>query len=245
MSGHSHFATIKRQKETKDAARGKVFSKLAKAISVAVKTGGGPDPESNYKLRMAIEAARALNAPKENIERAISKGGGAGGDLQEITYEGFGPYGIAVLVEVATDNKNRTAQEIKNIFERGGGSMGGPGSVAFNFEPKGLILIKKDSNSDEQMLKLIDAGVEDMEEVEDLIEIYVAQSKLHEFSENIRSLGFEVEKVELIQKPKNFQVVDDPVKAEKALTFLETLQDSEDVQQVFANMDIPEGVLGN
>ncbi|OGM28720.1 hypothetical protein A2962_02555 [Candidatus Woesebacteria bacterium RIFCSPLOWO2_01_FULL_39_61] len=243
MSGHSHYATIKRQKESKDAVKGKIFSKLARAISVAVKTGGGPDPDANYKLRMAIDAARASNMPKDNVERAISKAGGEGEDLQEVTYEGFGPYGVAVLVEVLTDNRNRTGQEIKNIFERGGGSLGGPGSVSFNFEQKGQILVKKEANLEDQMLKLIDAGVEEMEETGDAIEIYVAQNKLREVFKKVKESGLEIISSELVQKPKNFQVISDPEKVSKSLSFLNLLHDHDDVQKVFANLDVPDEAL--
>ena len=243
MSGHSHYATIKRQKESKDAVKGKIFSKLARAISVAVKTGGGPDPDANYKLRMAIDAARASNMPKDNVERAISKAGGEGEDLQEVTYEGFGPYGVAVLVEVLTDNRNRTGQEIKNIFERGAGSLGGTGSVSFNFEQKGQILVKKEANLEDQMLKLIDAGVEEMEETGDAIEIYVAQNKLREVFKKVKESGLEIISSELVQKPKNFQVISDPEKVSKSLSFLNLLHDHDDVQKVFANLDVPDEAL--
>lgn len=243
MSGHSHYATIKRQKESKDAAKGKIFSKLARAISIAVKTGGGPDPDANYKLRMAVDAARTSNMPKENVERAISKAGAAGEDLQEVTYEGFGPYGVAVLVEVATDNRNRTSQEIKNIFERGGGSLGGPGSVSFNFEQKGQILVKKEVSSEDQMLKLIDAGVEEMEETDDAIEVYVTQNKIRDVVETIKKSGLEIISSDLVQRPKNFQVISEPEKVSKTLSFLNQLHDQDDVQKVFANLDVPDEAL--
>src|SRR3989344_6041026 len=150
MSGHSKWATIHRSKEVKDAKRGNLFAKMGRAISIAVKAGGGPDPSANFKLRVAIEKARAADMPKENIERAIAKAS-EGGALEEVTYEGFGPGGIGVIVEAATDNKNRTAQEIKNAFERGGGNLAGPGSVSFNFEQKGFLLVKKTDKPDEQM----------------------------------------------------------------------------------------------
>jgi len=176
MSGHSHYATIKRQKALTDAARGNVFSKHAKAIMIAAKGGG--DPESNFKLRVAIDKARAENMPKDNIERAIAKATSEGGVLTEAVYEGFGPSGVAVIVEAATDNKNRTAQEIKNLFERGGGSLAGPGAVSFNFESKGFLLIKKTSDPDSQMLTIIDMGVEDITDSVDGLEVYVAPDKL-------------------------------------------------------------------
>lgn len=242
MSGHSHYSTIKRQKEAKDAARGQVFSKLAKAISIAVKTGGGVNPDTNYKLRVAIDKAKAANMPKASIERAISKGTG-GGTLEEVTYEGFGPGGIAVMVEGATDNRNRTAQEIKGLFERGGGSLAGPGAVSFNFEPKGLLVVKKKKDTEAQILELIDLGVEDVDEVEDGLEVYVKGSKLGETKKTLEKKGFEVTSSEPVQKPKTLQTVSDEKVAAKALAFLNNLEDYEDVQKVFANLDIPEEVM--
>src|SRR3989337_105283 len=170
MSGHSHYATIKRQKETKDAQKGKLFSKLSKEIAIAVREGGGTDSLANYKLRMAMDRARASNMPKENVDRIISKAKESGEKLESFSYEGFGPGGVSVIVEVASDNRNRTGQELKNLFERAGGSLTGPGSVSFNFEHKGLILLEKEANTEKQFFKLIDAGVEEIEETRDGIE---------------------------------------------------------------------------
>jgi YebC/PmpR family DNA-binding regulatory protein len=242
MSGHSHYSTIKRQKEVNDAARGQVFSKLGRAISIAVKTGGGSNPDSNYKLRVAIDKARAANMPKINVERAISKGTGSG-TLEEITYEGFGPGGIAVMVEVATDNRNRSGQEIKNMFEKGGGSMAGPGAVSFNFEPRGFLIIKKNKNTEEQMLALIDLGVEDMEEIDDGIEVYVDAHVLSETKEKLEDKSFKVISTELVQRPKNYQSITDEKTASKILSFLDNLEKHDDVQKVFANFNIPENIL--
>lgn len=242
MSGHSHYSTIKRQKESNDAAKGAVFSKLTRAISIAVKTGGGSSPETNYKLKVAIDKARAFNMPKANVERAISKGEG-GGTLEEVTYEGFGPNGVAVMVEIATDNRNRSGQEIKNIFEKGGGSLAGPGAVAFNFEPKGFIVIKKEKNAEEQMLTLIDLGVEDIDETSDGIEVYVDVNVLSQTREKLESKGFEIISTELVQKPKNYISLADEKKASKVLSFLDVLEENEDVQKVFANFDISEDIL--
>jgi len=241
MSGHSHYATIKRQKEVKDAARGNMFSKLAKAISIAAKTGGGPDPNSNFKLRVAIDKARGFNMPKDNIERAISHA--SGGTLDEVTYEGFGPSGVAIIVEVATDNRNRTGQEIKNIFERAGGSLAGPGAVSFNFEAKGQLVVKKEGDAEAQMLKLIDAGAEDMEDTEDGIEVHVPSEKLSQVSKDLTEGGFTVTSTELVQKPKNYVTVADPSHANKVISFLDALNEQEDVQKVFANLDIPDEIL--
>jgi YebC/PmpR family DNA-binding regulatory protein len=242
MSGHSKWSTIKRQKETKDKARGKLFSKLAKAISVAVKTGGGADPDSNYKLRIAIDAARQASMPKQNIERAISRSDTESESIEEVFYEGFGPSGIAVIVKVATDNRNRTGQEIKNVFERAGGNLAGPGSVSFNFESKGMILVKKGSDVEQQMLKLIDLGVEEMEESEDGIEIFTNPQELFNFSQKLEEAGFVIIKSELIEKPRNFIKIEDIEVAKKVLNFLDNLEEHEDVQDVYTNFDIPDAL---
>lgn len=243
MSGHSHYATIKRQKESKDAQRGQVFSKLAKEISIAVKTGGGEDINSNYKLRVAIDRARAANMPKENIERAITRASGLEGKLEEISYEGFGPLGISVIVEVATDNKNRTAQEVKNLFERGGGSLAGPGSVAYNFETLGLIVVEKDTDLEKQTFKLIEIGAEDIEETEDALEVYVSPEKLSQIRNSIEESGYVVGSFEIVKKPKNLQTIDNLSDVEKALKFLDNMGENSDVQKVYANLDIPGDVL--
>jgi len=237
MSGHSHFATIKRAKEANDAKKGKVFSKYAKEIAIAVKTGGGTDPGFNYKLRMIIDKARTFNMPKDNIDRAISRGSGEEA-LEVINYEGFGPCGVAVIVEAATDNRNRTAQEIKNIFERVGGSLGGPGSVSYNFDHKGLLVVKKEDNFEEQMLKLIDCGAEDVEEVGDEIEVYTLPDKLREVRTKIEEAGFSIKSAELCMKPKTFQQINDSRDASKILSFVEQLDDCDDVSHVYANFDI-------
>ncbi|MBU0569612.1 YebC/PmpR family DNA-binding transcriptional regulator [Patescibacteria group bacterium] len=243
MSGHSKWSTIKHKKAATDAVRGKLFSKFSRAISVAVKTGGGGDLDSNHKLRMVVDKAKSVNMPKDRIENAIKRASSEGENLDEIVYEGFGPNGIAVMVEVATDNRNRAAQEIKSIFEKGGGSLGGPGSVSFNFTPKGLLLVKGQGNVEEQMLKLIDLGVEDIEEVEGDLEIYVSPDILSETRKKLEADGYKVLSTELVQKPNNFQTINDSAKATKALTFLDNLEEHEDVLRVFANLDIPEGTI--
>ncbi|OGM24666.1 hypothetical protein A2627_02610 [Candidatus Woesebacteria bacterium RIFCSPHIGHO2_01_FULL_39_28] len=242
MSGHSHYATIKRQKGLKDAQKGNVFSKLGRAITIAAKEGGGPDPDSNFKLRVAVEKARQANMPKENIERAISKASG-GEVLEEVFYEGFGPGGVGVIVEVATDNRNRTGQEIKNLFEKAGGRLGGPGSVSFNFEPKGLILVRKQKNLESQILTLIDLGAEDVEETENDVEVYVSPEKLASVRKVVEEKGFEVTSSELIQKPKNFVTVSSSEEAKKTISFLDNFNDHDDVQKVFANLDVPKDLI--
>lgn len=242
MSGHSHYATIHRQKELKDAQKGQIFSKLAKEIAIAV-TSGGPDPNSNFKLRVAMDRARAANMPKDNVERAISSGSSSAANLEEATYEGFGPSGIAVMVSAATDNRNRTGQEVKNIFERAGGRLGGPGSVLFNFEPRGLIVVKKEGDGQEQMLKLIDIGVDDIDDTGEALEVYVPSVKTMEVKDAIEKLGFTVISAELTLKPKNMQTVSEVNEASKVLSFLDVLGEHEDVQKVYANIDIPNEVM--
>lgn len=243
MSGHSKWSTIKRKKEATDAAKGNLFSKLSKAISIAIKTGGSPDPSANNKLRVAIETARAANMPKANIDRAVRAAEGKLEELEAVTYEGFGPDGIAVIVEAATDNKNRTAQEIKSIFERGGGSLVGPGAVSYNFEPKGLLVVEKKGNTQEQILKLIDLEVEEVEETIDAIEVYTKPTKLSEVKSGIENSGFKVLTAELVQAPKNYQTIEDAGTVSKVLAFLDRLEEHDDVQKVFANLDIPDAIL--
>ncbi len=241
MSGHSKWSTIKRQKAINDQARGKVFSKLAKAISIAVKTGGGGNPDANAKLRMAIETAKSENMPKINIDRAIEKASTQGENLEEIIYEGFGLNGVGILVEAATDNRNRTAQEIKGIFERGGGTMAGPGSVLFNFEHKGEIGVRTaDVNAD--MLKVIDLGVEDVEENDHELSIYVNAQATHETVEKLESSGFVILSSKLIQKPKNIVIITQQKEATKLLALLENLEDSDDVQNVYTNANFSENL---
>ena len=235
MSGHSHYATIKRAKEANDQQRGKIFSKLAREISIAVREGGGADANFNYKLRMVLDKARAANMPKDNIERALKKSEGAA--LEQVTYEGFGPGGIGFVVEAATDNRNRTSQEIKNIFDRAGGGLAGPGAVSFNFDKKGLFMVAKTEGVDEQMLKLIDIGVEEMEDTDDGIEVYTPPEKLAEFRSKIESLGFTVLSAELYLKPKTFQTVSESALLKRAKDLIDALNDHDDIQNVFTNLD--------
>lgn len=233
MSGHSHFATIKRQKAANDSVKGNIFSKMARAIMIAAKSGG--DPDMNFRLRVEIDKARGVNMPKENIERAIAKATTEAANLEEITYEGFGPSGVNVIIEAATDNKNRTAQEIKNALDKAGGSLAGPGAVLFNFEHKGYLLLKKDSDPQTQMLKIIDMGVEDVNETDDGIEVYVAPDKLSTTKKILEGAGAEILETELQMKPKNpVEVSDD--QAKKVLALLSALEDFDDVQKVFTNI---------
>ena len=242
MSGHSKWSTIKHKKEAEDHKKGKVFSKLSKAISVAVKTGGGNDPETNYKLRMAIDAAKQANMPKANVERALSKGESAD-NLEEVTYEGFGPEGINILIDVATDNRNRTSQEISGILERGGGRLAGPGAVSYNFDQVGYFLIKKEDKVDDQMLKLIDIGADDVEEVEDGIEVYVGSNEYGDYRDKLKEIGQNISSSSVVQKPKVMEKIQDEKKVKKVVEFLEDLEDHDDVQDVYTNADIEEDIL--
>lgn len=235
MSGHSKWSKIKRQKAAADQVRGKVFSKLAQAISIAVKTGGGVDPEINYKLRVAIDAAKEANMPKENIERAISKGSGEGTLVEEVLYEGFAPGGVGLLIFAVTDNRNRTASEIKNILEKAGGSMGGPGSVSFGFNQAGFFTVSKNGQNEELMLKLIEAGAEDVVDKEGVFEVYTKPEELMKITKELSGEGLELKKAGLIHVPQN-PVSISGKDLEKVKSLSETLNEHDDVQKVFENI---------
>lgn len=250
MSGHSKWATIHRQKETTDQKRGQSFTKISNAIIVAVKDSGGvADPNLNFKLRLAIEKARAVNMPKDNIQRAIERaiGKGEGGFLSESTYEGYGPNGVGILVETATDNKQRTVQEIKNIFDKNGGNIASPGSVSFNFKKTGLITVPigiGEITSDEAILKIIDLGAEDVEQAEDgLLEVYVKIEDLESFKEKLIQSGFQPKSSEITMMPINLVPINDSKMAMQVLSLMEKLEALDDVQKVYANFDIPEELL--
>ena len=235
MSGHSHFSTIKRQKETKDAAKGNLFGKLSKTISIAIKSGGGANPDTNFKLRVAIDKAKEFNMPKENIQRILKTAAERMDNIDEIMYEGFGPFGVGVLVEAATDNKNRSAQEFKNIFEKAGGSLAGPGAVSYNFENKGFLLVEKKEDTENQILSLIDLGVDDVEEREDGLEVFVSPNSLKDFKEKIEELGFFILRTELKMEPKTYMETVDDNQIAKITKFLEDLEEHDDVQKVYSN----------
>lgn len=238
MSGHSKWSTIKHQKAAADQKRGKVFSKLGKAIAVAAREGNSGDPETNAKLRLAMEQARAANMPKDNVKRAIEKGLGTGdgGSLQAITYEGFGPEKTAIIIECITDNKNRTAAEIKSFFERSGGNLGAPGSAAYMFDQKGLILVEKQGDGEDQMLALMDLGVDDVTLDKNLIEVYTLPQKLDEVRKNILEKGYKVKEAGLTFKPQTLVPLAGG-KKEKLLKFLDQLDDFDDVQKIYCNAD--------
>ncbi len=235
MSGHSHFATIKRQKGLKDAAKGNIFGRLSKMISIAIKAGGSANPDMNFKLRVAIDKARENNMPKDNIDRILKSATEKMDSIEEITYEGFGPFGMAVIVETATDNKNRTAQEIKSLFEKGGGSMGGPNSVAYNFDPKGYLLVEKDSDAETQILSIMDLGVDDVEETDEGIEIYTHTEQLKEVSDKLKEKGFVTKRIELTMVPKNYISITDDAQIEKITKFIDSFENHDDVQKIYYN----------
>lgn len=234
MSGHSHWATTQRAKGIKDKARGKLFSKLSRAITIAVKEGGGPLIDANYKLRIAVEVARAANMPKENIDRAINKASGEGASLTEVLYEGFGPGGVGILIEATTDNKNRTAQVMKSTLEKLGGTFAGPNAVSFNFETKGFLLVERMEPVDEQILSLIDCGIEEFEEHETGIDIYVEPSALFSTKEKLTEKGMKVLEAKLIKKP--ITVVELSEKESLKLgELVEALDELDDVDNIFVN----------
>ena len=246
MSGHSKWSTIKRQKGVTDAKRGALFTKVAREISVAARQGGG-DPDANYRLRLAVEKARSVNMPSDNIKRTIDKavGGGESEQYEEIVYEGYGPGGVAVLVEAATDNRNRTAAEVRSIFTKAGGQLAGSGAVAWQFEPRGLFAIARDAgvDVDEVALAAIDAGAEDVDTDDpESIGIYTSPADLERVRKALDGAGVPVDSAENTMVAK--QTVElDSAKARQALRLVELLEDLEDVQRVTANFDIPEDVF--
>lgn len=250
MSGHSKWSTIKRQKGAADIKRGLTFTKVANAITVAVKQSGSGDPNSNPRLRMAIESARAVNMPKENVQRAIDRGLGKlpGQTIEEVIYEGFGPGNVAFYLEGITDNRLRTNQEIKNLFEKSGGSLGSQGSTAYMFEKLGEIKVKsRNREKNEEMLELIDLGAKDVEEyLDENIQkylVYTESSELNTMGNKITQVGHEVESQELVMRPVNLQQITDPELAKKVIEFAGKLEELDDIQKVYSNFDIPDNLL--
>jgi YebC/PmpR family DNA-binding regulatory protein len=238
MSGHSKWATIKRQKGANDAKRGALFTKLSRAISIAVQQGGGiGDPNQNFRLRLAVDAARSGNMPKENIERAIERAAGKSAEaLEEAMYEGFGPGGVGILVEAATDNRNRTTAEIANIFNKNGGNMGQPGSVSYQFKQMGQLIVDASNKSfDDVFLQAADSGAEDAEEGDGEIFVYTQPSDLGKVRDSLGQSGLVVKEAELIWKPTITVSLDDEG-AEKVMSLLEKLEDLDDVQKTYTNL---------
>ncbi len=239
MSGHSKWAQIKRQKGANDIKRGAAFTKLSKAITIAVQQGGGiGDPNQNFHLRLAVDAARNANMPKENIQRAIERAAGKQGNmLEEVVYEGFGPSGVAIIVEAATDNKNRTSGDVQNIFNKNGGNMGQPGSVAYLFTQMGQIIITKNGKTlDEIFLDAADAGAEDIEEIgNEEVFVYTQPNLLAKVRDSLLEKGYTIVEMETIRKPNMPTELSD-ADAERVMSFIEKLEESDDVQRVYSTL---------
>lgn len=244
MSGHSKWHSIKHKKMATDQKRGKIFTKLIKEIMVATKMGGA-NPETNSRLRMAIEKAKSYNMPNDNIQRAIKKGSGAEGGVnyEQASYEGYGPGGVAIYVEVLTDNKNRTASEIRSIFSRHNGNLGGQGSVAWIFERKGLITVKKEKSEEDKLFEIVlEAGAEDMKTEKDTYEIITTPENFENVKKALQDNQIEIESASVTLIPKNTVKVEGK-EAEQLLKLLDDLEEDEDVQGVYANFDIPDEIL--
>lgn len=240
MSGHSKWATIHRQKEVKDAKRGAAFTKLGAAITVAVREGGGvADPNQNFKLRLAVDQARQMNMPKENIQRAIDRAaGGAGAELTEVEYEGFLPGGAAVVAVGLSDNKLRTSQQVREVLDKGGGSLAGSGAVGYMFDRKGEVVIKpletRVKSQEDQELELIDLGAEDIDKEGDSWVVYCSRDDTYTMKEKLAELGYKVESADLTLKPNTAMDVESEP-GEKAMAILEKLQDLDDIHKVYTN----------
>jgi YebC/PmpR family DNA-binding regulatory protein len=246
VSGHSKWSTIKHKKGAADAKRGQLFTKLSRAIIVAAKDGG-PDPAGNLALQNAIEKARSYSMPKDTIERAIARGSGADADasaFETVVYEGYGPEGVAVLIEALTDNRNRTASDVRHVFSKHGGNLGTTGAVAWLFERRGVVLVPADgADEDELTLSAADGGAEDVELDGSTFQISSAPEDLSALREAVEAAGFEVESAELSMVPKTTVAVEDESTAKQVVRLVEALEELDDVQGVYANFDIPERVL--
>ena len=244
MSGHSHWSTIKRKKGAADAKRGKVFSKCAKAITVAAKTGGG-DPDMNLRLRYAIDEARSANMPATNIQRAIKKGTGElddGKQIEEVLYEGYGPGGVAILAEAMTDNRNRTSSDVGKLFERHGGNLGQPGCVAWMFSQKGVITVTGFDDEEQLMDVALASGADDLNQTDDGFEVLCAPDAFEAAKKAIQEAGIPIERAEVSQVPQNYISLGEN-DARKVLALLEGLEDHDDIQKVHSNFDVAPEVL--
>jgi YebC/PmpR family DNA-binding regulatory protein len=246
VSGHSKWSSIKHKKGAADAKRGKLFSKLSRAIIVAAKEGG-PDPAGNLALQNAIEKARSYSMPKDNIERAIARGSGAESDAQAfetVIYEGYGPGGVAVIVEALTDNRNRTASDIRHAFDKNDGNLGTSGAVAWLFERRGLVLVPADgADEDELTLAAAEGGADDVSRDGSTYQVVSAPEALTTVREAVEAAGFTIDSAELTLVPKTTVEVGDEAAAKKILRLIDQLEENDDVQDVYANFDIPEQVL--
>lgn len=238
MSGHSKWSTIKRQKAVTDAKKSAAFTKVGNAISVAARNGA--DPSINFALRLALDKARAVNMPTANVQRAIDRGAGklGGAMVEEVTYEGYGPGGVAVIVECATDNKNRTYPDVRTAFSKNGGNMAEPGSVAFQFERKGVVRVGFSGDADDAMLAAIDAGADDAEQEEGELVVYVDPKKLAAVRDSLQGAGLSVKEAEMSFVPKATIDITDSETARKIMNLMDALDDLDDVANVHSNFDI-------
>ena len=246
MSGHSKWSSIKHKKGAADAKRGKLFSKLSRAIIVAAREGG-PDPSGNLALQNAVEKARSYSMPKDNIERAIARGSGADADaaaFETVVYEGYGPSGVAVIVEALTDNRNRTAADVRHAFDKNDGNLGGSGAVTWLFERRAVVLVEGESvDEDELTLAAAEGGADDVSREGSSFRVTAAPESLQAVREAVERAGLRVESAELTMVPKTTVEVADEAAAKKVLRLMDQLEDNDDVQDVYANFDIPEQVL--
>ena len=245
MSGHSHWATIKHKKGAADAKRGRLWSKIARMIIVAAKAGGG-DPSSNLTLRYSIDKAKAANMPKDTIDKAIKRGTGeiGGAAFESIQYEGYGPHGVAIVVETLTDNRNRTGPEIKRIFEKAGGSLGTPGCVGWMFHKKGVITVLTSSIGEDDLMELaLGAGAEDMQNAGEVYEITCEPNAFEPLKKALEEKSIPLQMAEISMVPQTMVPIATPEAARKIINLMETFDDHDDVQNAYANFDIPEDVM--
>ncbi|MEQ9825871.1 MAG: YebC/PmpR family DNA-binding transcriptional regulator [Puniceicoccaceae bacterium] len=245
MSGHSKWATTKRHKAAIDAKRGKIFSVISKDLTLAARDGGG-DPEFNPRLRTLIDKAKAANMPADNIDRAIKKGTGEleGATIEEMVYEGYGIEGVGIIVEVTTDNKNRSAGEVRSTFSKHGGNLAGPGALAFNFQKKGQILIAADKTDEDTLMEIaIENGGEDVINNDDHFEVQCAIADFYKLSDAIQKAGLEPDSAEIAYIPSNLVKITDKEKAKRVMRLIEALDDLDDTKSVFSNYDIDESLL--
>ncbi len=244
MSGHSKWAQIKHKKAATDARRGQLFTKLARAITVAAREGGG-DPEANFTLAAAVQKARDYSMPKDNIQRAIERGaGGVGGEdaIERVLYEGYGPGGVAILVEALTDNRNRTSADMRHAFDKHGGSLGEPGSVAWVFEKRGVVMVDAERYSEDDLIAAIDAGAQDVSQEGDSLKVVCAAENLSAVREALESTGIAIQSADLTMEPKTVVEVATH-DASRLMRLMDTLDEHDDVEAVHANFDIPAEVL--
>jgi len=244
MSGHSKWSSIKHKKAIVDSRKGAAFSKLSRAVTVAAREGGG-DPDANAALENAIRKAKEASMPKDNIERAIAKGTGAGGEadaIEAVLYEGYGPGGVAVLVEALTENRNRTSADVRHVFTKNGGSLGEPGSVAYLFDKKGMIVVDASEYSEDQLMVAIEAGAEDITADEDVFEVITEPSDFTQVRRALEEAGIGMESAEMAYRPSSLVPVDE-AGARKLMSLIEKLEDNDDVSAVHANFDISADVL--